>query len=197
PTTLRTITGGGPLETTSETDVPTSTVVPPAMPWLITVFAGTDGLLAKVIGVPTRPASLSALSAVAWIPMSPSGRPVTTGTIVPSEIVRLTDPFGGSVKPARGSVLTTRPIGIVALLTRATAAAGTSPAAVIAALAAASVRPTTSGTVLSGDGTAILTSANCSRSMCGSVSVPSELTASAARAGMCVTITRGPSSAIV
>src|SRR5262249_20398974 len=194
PTTFGTVTGGGPLETTSATDVPTSTVVPAAMPWLITVFGGTVVLAWNVIGAPTRPASLRALSATPCVPMSPSGRPVTSGTIVPSEITMSTRGVGvgGSVTPALGLVETTRPIGIVALLTDVTVPT-TAPAFRIAVVAAACVRPMTFGMVTLAPGTGMVTSVNCSRSMFRSVSVPSEVTASAARAGTCVTITRGPS----
>src|SRR5262249_2951514 len=182
PTTFGTVTGGGPLETTRPTDDPTSTDVPAAMLWLMTMPDGTVVLLWNVIGAPTKPASLRALSASPWVPMLPSGAPTTAGTIVPSEITRSTGEFGGSVVPARGLDAITRPIGIVGLFAVVTTPTRR-PAVTMAVVAAACVRPTTPGTVLSGFGTGIVMSENCSNSMLRSVSVPSLITAIAARVG--------------
>ena len=182
PTTFGTATAGGPLETTRATDDPTSTVVAAAGLWLMTMPEATVVLLANVIGAPTRPASLSAFSASPCVPMEPNGAPTTSGTMVPSEITRSTGEFGGSVKPARGSDEITRPIGIVGLLADVTTPTRR-PAVTIAVVASASVRPTTPGTVLSGFGTGIVMSENCSCSMLRSVSIPSDMTAMAARVG--------------
>ena len=149
PTTFGTVTGGLPLETTRFIAVPTSTVRPSAGFWLITTPAGTVVLLCCVITPMVIPCSRMMLSAVCGVFTSPSGTPTSNGVIVPSEITRSTREPAGSVKPERGSVETTRPIGIVGLLTVVTLP-GSRPAFRIAVFAAACVRPMTFGTVLSG-----------------------------------------------
>src|SRR5262245_26084726 len=173
PTTFGTVTGGGPLETTRFTNVPGLTCAAAAGSWAMTIPAGTVVLVWKVIVPSTSPASTIWLTAVPAVFASPTNRPVRTGTAVPSEITRVTWPPAGSVVPAFGFVAATRPMLIVVLFAVRSVGLTVRPAPVIAATAAALVNPTTPGTVWSGCGTGIVTSANCSRSMLSSVSVPS------------------------
>src|SRR5262245_6232463 len=172
PTTFGTVTGGGPLETVRLTAVPGLTWVAAAGSCVMTLPAGTVALVTFVTVPSTSPASTIWLTAVAGVFASPTSSPVTVGTVVPSEIVRVTWPPAGSVVPAFGVVAATRPMLIVVLFAVRSVGLTVSPAPTIAATAAALVNPTTPGTVWSGCGTGIVTSANCSCSMLSSVSVP-------------------------
>src|SRR5438067_4028180 len=173
PTTFGTDTGGGPLDTTRFTAVPTSTVSPLTGLWLITTPAGTVVLLCCVIVPTTSPFSRMMLIAVFAVFASPSGTPTTIGVIVPSEIVRSTGELAGSTVPSSGFTNITVPMWNSVLLAEPTVPT-VSPAFRIAVVAAASVRPFTGGTVSSGFGVGIVMSENRSCSMLRRMSVPSE-----------------------
>src|SRR5689334_4744720 len=148
PTTLGTVTGGRPLETTRLTAEPTSTVAAAAGSWLMTTPTGTVLLLCCVITPATRPASEMRFSAVPRVVLRPSGRSVTVGTIVPSEITRSTGEFAGRSVPSSGLAAATVPILNTVLLAVVTVPTRR-PAWRINVVAAACVRPLTAGTVFS------------------------------------------------
>src|SRR6185369_11325780 len=132
----------GPLDTTRLTADPAFTCVPAAGLSLITLPAGTV-LLAAVVTTPsTSPALVMAVVAAVCV------RPTTFGTATlggPLETTRLTADPAFTCVPAAGLSLITLPAGTV-LLAAVVTTPSTSPALVMAVVAAACVRPTTFGT---------------------------------------------------
>src|ERR1700722_4212212 len=138
-----TTTVGGPLETTRFTVAPSLSVVPAPGDWLMTSPEAIM-VLACVVTVPSvRLAPVIAVVAAVCV------RPTTFGTVVvggPVDTTKFTAVPPVSEKPAAGDWLMTSPEGTDVLACR-----GTVPsvrlAPVMAAVAAAWVRPATFGTV--------------------------------------------------
>jgi len=142
PTTLGTVTGAGPVETTRLTAEPELTLVPALGLSLITLPDATVELLAVVTVPTTSPAPVMAVVAAAWV------SPTTLGTetcAVPVETTRLTAEPELTLVPALGLSLITLPDATVELLCWVTVPTA-SPAPVMAVVAAAWVSPTTLGT---------------------------------------------------
>src|SRR4051812_26344259 len=144
PTTVGTATCARPDDTTSATALPVATCVPAIGVWLITEPAGTV-VLEAVVTAPTIRFAL-VIAAVAAVCVSPT----TAGTATcgrPDDTTSATALPMTTCAPAIGVWLITDPEGTVVLV-----AVVTAPtirfALVIAAVAAACVRPTTVGTVV-------------------------------------------------
>jgi hypothetical protein len=142
-TTFGTVTFEGPLDTTRLTAEPVATLAPPSGLWLITVPEGTV-LLDCVVTVPTvSPTPVIAVPAALWV------KPMTFGTVTfegPLDTTRLTAEPVATLAPPSGLWLITVPEGTV-LLDCVVIEPTERLAPVIAALAAACVKPTTFGTV--------------------------------------------------
>jgi hypothetical protein len=142
PTTLGTWTYCGPEETTRLTVEPTLMMVPAAGDSLITLPEATVLLEAVVTAPSARPAPVIAVVAAAC------GNPTTLGTLtVPGllETTILTAEPALTVVPAAGDSLMRLPTGTVLLMAVVTVPT-TRLAPVMAAVAAACVKPTTLGT---------------------------------------------------
>jgi hypothetical protein len=84
PTTLGTVTPGGPDDTMRATAVPLATLVPPVGVWLMTLPAATV-LLDSMVTVPTaRPALVMAEVAAAWVWPTTLGAVTDPGELDPS-----------------------------------------------------------------------------------------------------------------
>jgi hypothetical protein len=121
---------------------PEFTLVPALGLSLITSPDGTEELLTVVIVPTTSPAPVIAVVAAAWV------SPTTLGTetcAAPVEMTRLTAEPEFTLVPAPGLSLITSPDGTVGLVVIVTVPT-TSPAPVMAVVAAAWVSPTTLGT---------------------------------------------------
>ena len=105
PTTLGTVTGGGPSETVRLTAEPGATLAPATGAWLMTLPAATVGLVVFVT-VPTM-----SLAATMLVCASACALPTTLGTVTgaPRETVRLTADPGATLAPATGAWLMTLP----------------------------------------------------------------------------------------
>jgi hypothetical protein len=136
-TTFGTVT---PEEITKLTEDPALTCVPAAGLSLITLPIATVLLDALVVVPTTRPAPVMAVVAAACV------CDTTFGTDTPDEMTKLTDDPPLAAVPAAGFWLITLPIGTV-LLEALLVVPTTSPAPVMAVVAAASVCDTTFGTV--------------------------------------------------
>jgi hypothetical protein len=133
----------GPVDTTMFTADPVTTVVPAAGLSLITSPEGTVPLEAVVAAPTTSPAPVIAVVAAACV------SPTTFGTATvggPVDTTRFTADPSVTEVPAAGFSLITSPEGTV-LLEAVVTVPTTSPAPVIAVVAAACVSPTTFGTV--------------------------------------------------
>src|SRR4029077_10769580 len=147
PVTLGTATCGRPEETTSATALPTLTCVPATGVWLITDPAGTVVLVAVVIAPTVRFAPVIAEDAAACV------RPVTLGTATcggPDDTTSVTTLPALTRVPATGDWLITEPAGTVVLGAVELPSPSDRPAPASALVAAASVSPTTLGTVTCG-----------------------------------------------
>src|SRR5688572_23987642 len=131
---------------TSATAVPTSTSAPAAGFCAITDPAGTVRLVAVVIAPSTRPASVIAVVAAACVRFTTSGT-ATCG--LPVETTNATAPPTSTSTPAAGFCEITDPAGTVRLVA-VVIAPSIRAASVIAVVAAACVRFTTSGTATCG-----------------------------------------------
>jgi hypothetical protein len=128
-----------PDEMTKLTDDPPLAAVPAAGFWLITLPMATLALDALVVVPTTRPAPVMAVVAAACVSFT------TFGTATPEEITKLTEDPALTCVPAAGLSLITLPIATV-LLDALVVVPTTSPAPVIAVVAAACVCDTTFGT---------------------------------------------------
>src|SRR5712691_7235059 len=141
PTTSGVATCGGPDETTSATALPVTTCVPATGFWLITAPDGTV-VLDAVVTVPSASVAFAiAVVAAACV------RPTTSGVATcggPDETTSATALPVTTCVPATGFWLITAPDGTVVLDAVVTVPSA-SVAFAIAVVAAACVRPTTSG----------------------------------------------------
>ena len=135
----------GPVETTRLTGEPELTLVPALGLSLITSPDATVELLA-VLTVPSgSPAAMMAVVAAAWVSPTTLGTVSTPAPPEPAETTRLTAEPELTLLPAPGLSLITLPDATVELLAAVTVPT-TSPAPVMAVVAAAWVSPTTLGT---------------------------------------------------
>src|SRR5512139_512103 len=143
PTTLGTVTGAGPDDTTRFTELPDATLEPEVGFWLITLPAATEELLC-VVTVPTlRLAPVIAVVAAACVMPTTSGTDTEAG---PDETTRFTELPDATLEPEVGLWLITLPAATVELLCVVTVPT-LRPTPVIAVVAAACVMPATLGTV--------------------------------------------------
>src|SRR6185436_9502842 len=146
PTTFGTVTCGAPEDTTSETALPRLTCAPLSGDWLMTDPAGTVVLVAVVTVPTTRPAFVIAVVAAVCVSPTTLGT-ATCGT--PEETTSDTALPTLTCVPLIGDWLMTDPAGTVVLVAVVTVPT-TSPAFVMAVVAAVCVRPTTLGTATCG-----------------------------------------------
>jgi hypothetical protein len=142
PTTLGTVTCGGPVETTRLTALPDATGVPLAGFWLMTSPAATV-VLDDVVTVPTvRPAVANVIVAAVCVV------PTTEGTVIatPKETTIATELPAETTVPLPGFWLIINPAVTVVLNAEMTVPS-LSPAFVKVVVAAVCVAPTTEGTV--------------------------------------------------
>src|SRR4029079_9581284 len=143
PTTFGTLTPAGPVETTRATALPAATDVPATGFCEITLPAGTVAEACCVIVPTTSPALMIAVVAAACV------KPTTFGTLTPAgpvETTRATALPAATEVPATGFCEITLPAGTVAEAC-CVIVPTTSPALMIAVVAAACVKPTTFGTL--------------------------------------------------
>jgi hypothetical protein len=137
---------GGPLDTTRFTDDPVLTEVPAVGLSLITSPEGTVELEAVVTVPTTNPTPVIAVVAAVCVSSTTFGTITCVTCAGPLEITRFTDDPVFTDVPAVGLSLITSPEGTVELEAVVTVPTA-SPAPVIAVVAAASVSPTTLGTI--------------------------------------------------
>src|SRR3954468_18267928 len=146
PQTAGALTCGRPVDTVSAIALPTTTSAPAAGDWLMTLPDGTV-MLEAVVSVPTTScAPLIAVVAAACV------NPTTAGALTcgrPVDNVSATALPTTTSAPAAGDWLMTLPDGTV-MLDAVVSVPTTSCAPVIAAVAAACVKPTTAGALTCG-----------------------------------------------